>query len=161
MIIATYLAGITLQIQAPDLDNAVILVAVIAAILGFVIPFHYRRKGIVIGGVTDLSRYIDGTKFRSANKKLISKYFDNKEVLEDDLRKASEEVRTDLVIAQSLIEGSMIPKKRLFGIYSDRIIKSVEAYQKYLDEFEPQAKELGPAIQKLYNSAQQWIKENK
>lgn len=158
MVIA--LTEITLQIPLPDIDFSVILIAVIASIIGFVVPFHYRRKGIIIGGVTNLSKYIDGTRFRSANKKLLSKYFENKEVSEDDLRYASEEVRTDLVIAQSLIEGNMIPKKRLFGIYSDRIIKSVDAYQKYLDEFEPQANELGPAIQKLYSSAQQWIKRN-
>jgi len=158
--LVTALTEIALQIPLPDIDYSFILIAVVASILGFVIPFHYRRKGIIIGGVTELSRYIDGTRFRNANKKLLSKYFENNEVSEDDLHYASEEVRTDLVIAQSLIEGNMIPKKRLFGIYSDRIIKSVDAYQKYLDEFEPQANELGPAIQKLYSSAQKWIKKD-
>ena len=123
--------------------------------------FFYRWKNILVRGITDTTRAVDGSKFRSASAKLHKKYFQNKEVEESDLHKAAEQVRSDLIVVQGLIESNMLKKNRVYEIYSDIIIKTVDSYQKYLEEFEPDYVGLDIPLQRLYKKSQQWIKENK
>ena len=123
--------------------------------------WFFRMKNVSVRGITDSTRTVEGAKFRSASAKLHKKYFQNKEVEESDLHKAAEQVRTDLIIVEGLIEQNGLKKKRVYEIYSDIIIKAVDSYQKYLDEFEPDYVGLDIPIQRLYKKCQQWIKENK
>ena len=123
--------------------------------------WYYRMKGVLVRGITDTTRAIDGAKFRGALRKLNKKYLENKEVDEADLHKAAEQIRSDLIVVQGLIESNMMKKKRVYEIYSDIIVKAVNAYQKYLNEFYPDAFGLDIPIQRLYKVSQKWVDENK
>jgi len=126
-----------------------------------IITFQYRRKNLSVSGITDVTRAIDGGKFRGASNKLYGKYFENKDISESDLQKAAEQIRSDLMVIQGLIESNMVNTKRVFGTYSDIIVSSVDSYKKFLEEFEPQYSKLDVPIQKIYDTSFQWIKEKK
>lgn len=123
--------------------------------------FYYRWKGVFVRGITDTTRAIDGAKFRGALSKLHKKYFENKEVDEKDLHKAAEQIRADLTVVQGLIESNMMKKNRVYEIYSDIIIKAVDSYQKYLEEFNPDGYGLDIPIQRIFMTSMKWVKENK
>jgi len=144
--------------------------AVIAAIVGFIIPFMYTRKNTSLWGHIELARIFDGPKFSGGSKKLRSKYEEGQEVSEDDLRLAAEQVRSELAVVMAMIGTGLAKKKRVFNDHSDVIVKTIDAYRKYLAEFEPQLyhgesdpvfSEFEISIKKCYNTAQQWIKEGK
>jgi len=144
--------------------------AVIAALVGFIIPFMYTRKNTSLWGHIELARIFDGPKFSVGSKKLRSKYEEGQEVSEDDLRLAAEQVRSELAVIMAMIGTGLAKKKRVFNDHSDVIVKTIDAYRKYLAEFEPQLyhgesdpvfSEFEISIKKCYNTAQQWIKEGK
>jgi len=60
--------------------------AVIAAIVGFIIPFIYTRRNSSLWGHIELARIFDGPKFSGGSKKLRSKYEEGQEVSEDELK---------------------------------------------------------------------------
>jgi len=138
--------------------------------VGFIIPFMYTRKNTSLWGHIELARIFDGPKFSGGSKKLRSKYEEGQEVSEDDLRLAAEQIRSELVVVMAMIETGLAKKKRIFNDHSDVIVKTIDAYRKYLAEFEPQLyhgesdpvfSEFEISIKKCYNTAQQWIKEGK
>ncbi len=73
-------------------------------------------------------------------------------------------------IVLSMIGTGLAKKKRIFSDHSEVIVKTIDSYRKYLEEFEPQLyrgesdpvfSEFETPIKKFYNTAQQWIKEGK
>ncbi len=144
--------------------------AILAALAGFIIPFIYTRRNSSLWGHIELARIFDGPKFSGGSKKLRSKYEDGQEVSEDDLRLAAEQVSSELVVVMAMIKTGLAKKKRVFNDHSDVIVKTIDAYRKYLAEFEPQLyhgesdpvfSEFEISIKRCYNTAQQWIKEGK
>ena len=144
--------------------------AVIAALVGFIIPFIYARRNVSLWGHIELARIFDGPKFSGGSKKLRSKYEEGQDVSEDDLRLAAEQVRSELVVVMGMIETRLAKKKRIFTEHSDVIVKTIDAYRKYKAEFEsrlysgesePVFSEFEIAIKRCYNTAQQWLKEGK
>ncbi len=144
--------------------------AIIAALVGFIIPFVYTRRNTSLWGYIELARLFDGPKFSGGSKKLRSKYEEGQEVSEEDLRIAAEQVRSELGVVMGMIGTGLAKKKRVFGEHSDVIVKTIDSYRKYLAEFEPQLyrgesepvfSEFEIPIIKFYNTAQQWIKEGK
>ncbi len=144
--------------------------AVIAALVGFIIPFIYARRNVSLWGHIELARIFDGPKFSGGSQKLRSKYEEGQEVSEDDLRLAAEQVRSELVVVMGMIETHLAKKKRIFTEHSDVIVKTIDAYRKYKAEFEsrlyggesePVFSEFEIAIKRCYNTAQQWLKEGK
>jgi len=144
--------------------------AVLIALVGLIIPFIYTRKNTSLWGHIELARIFDGPKFSVGSKKLRSKYEEGQEVTEDDLRLAAEQVRSELVVVMAMIGTGLAKKKRVFSEHSDVIVKTIDSYRKYLAEFEPQLyhgesepvfSEFEIPIKKCYNTAQQWIKEDK
>jgi len=144
--------------------------AVIAALVGFIIPFIYTRRNSSLWGHIELARIFDGPKFCEGSKKLRSKYEEGQEISEDNLRLAAEQVRSELVVVLSMIGTGLAKKKRIFSDHSEVIVKTIDSYRKYLEEFEPQLyrgesdpvfSEFETPIKKFYNTAQQWIKEGK
>ena len=144
--------------------------AVIAALAGFIIPFIYARRNSSLWGHIELARIFDGPKFSGGSKKLRSKYEEGQEVSEDDLRIAAEQVRSELDVVMGMIGTGLAKKKRVFSEHSDVIVKTIDNYRKYLEEFESQLyhgesepvfSEFEIPVKKCYNTAQQWIKEGK
>ncbi len=144
--------------------------AVLAAIAGFIIPFIYTRRNSSLWGHIELARIFDGPKFSGGSKKLRSKYEEGQEVSEDELRLASEQVRSELVVVMAMIGTGLAKKKRVFNNHSDTIVKTIDSYRKYLEEFEsrlyggesyPVFSEFEIPMKRFYNIAQQWIKEGK
>ena len=162
----------TVFLEVADVQNEhfAVLGAVIAALTGFVIPFIYTRKNVSLWGHIELARIFDGPKFSGGSKKLRSKYEEDQEISEDDLRLAAEQIRSELVVVMAMIETGLAKKKRVFSEHSDVIVKTIDSYRKYLTEFEPQLyhgedepvfSEFEIPIKKCYNTAQQWLKEGK
>ena len=162
----------TVFLEVADVQNQhfAVLGAVIAALTGFVIPFIYTRKNVSLWGHIELARIFDGPKFSGGSKKLRSKYEEDQEISEDDLRLAAEQIRSELVVVMAMIETGLAKKKRVFSEHSDVIVKTIDSYRKYLTEFEPQLyhgedepvfSEFEIPIKKCYNTAQQWLKEGK
>jgi hypothetical protein len=144
--------------------------AIIAAFVGFIIPFVYTRRNTSLWGYIELARLFDGPKFSGGSKKLRSKYEEGQEVSEEDLRIAAEQVRSELIVVMGMIGTGLAKKKRVFGEHSDVIVKTIDSYRKYLAEFEPELyhgedepvfSEFEIPIKKCYNTAQQWLKEGK
>ena len=144
--------------------------AVIAALAGFIIPFIYARRNVSLWGHIELARILDGPKFSGGSQKLRSKYEEGQEVSEDDLRLAAEQVRSEIIVVMAMIQTGLAKKKRVFNDHSDTIVKTIDSYRKYLEEFEPLLyhgesdpvfSEFETPIKKFYNIAQQWIKEGK
>ncbi len=162
----------TVFLEVADVQNEhfAVLGAVIAALTGFVIPFIYTRKNVSLWGHIELARIFDGPKFSGGSKKLRSKYEEDQEISEDDLRLAAEQIRSELVVVMAMIETGLAKKKRVFSEHSDVIVKTIDSYRKYGAEFEPQLyrgesepvfSEFEIPIKRCYNTAQQWIKEGK
>lgn len=144
--------------------------AMIAALVGFIIPFIYTRRNSSLWGHIELARIFDGAKFSGGSKKLRSKYEEGQEVSEDELRLAAEQVRSELVVVMAMIGTGLAKKKRVFNDHSDTIVKTIDSYRKYLEEFEsrlyggesdPVFSEFEIPMKRFYNIAQQWIKEGK
>ncbi len=162
----------TVFLEVADVQNEhfAVLGAVIAALTGFVIPFIYTRKNVSLWGHIELARIFDGPKFSGGSKKLRSKYEEDQEISEDDLRLAAEQIRSELVVVMAMIETGLAKKKRVFSEHSDVIVKTIDSYRKYMAEFEPQLfrgesepvfSEFEIPIKRCYNTSQQWIKEGK
>jgi len=77
--------------------------AIIAALVGFIIPFVYTRRNTSLWGYIELARLFDGPKFSGGSKKLRSKYEEGQEISEDDLRIAAEQVRSELNVVMGMI----------------------------------------------------------
>ena len=129
--------------------------AALVAIAGFVIPFRNRRKNITMRGMATLARTMDGVRFRGASKKLRSHYFEGEKIEQDDLDKAAEQIAINLTIVQGLIEAKYIPKKRASGLYADIIVRTIDAYQKYLQDTQPQYPVISPPMRRLYANSQE------
>ena len=164
------LETVFLEVAEVETEHFAVGGAVLAALLGFIIPFIYTRKNTSLWGHIELARIFDGPKFSQASKKLRSKYEEGKEFSEDDLRSAAEAVRSELVVVMGMIETGLAKKKRVFSEHSDVIVKTIDSYRKYLAEFEPELyrgenepvfSEFEITIKKCYNTAQQWLKEGK
>ena len=164
------LETVFLEVADVRAEHFAVGAAVIAALAGFIIPYIYTRRNVSLWGHIELARIFDGPKFYGGSKKLRSKYEDGQEVSEDDLRLAAEQVRSEIVVVMAMIETGLAKKKRIFNDHSDVIVKTIDAYRKYLAEFEPQLyhgesdpvfSEFEISIKKCYNTAQQWIKEGK
>jgi len=123
--------------------------------------YYFRMKNVFVRGITDFNRIIEGRRAREAAAKLYKKYFEKKEVDESDLHKAAEEIRKDLIIIQGLFESNMLKKKQIYEIFAGDFVKTIDSYQKYLEEFEPDGYGLDIPIQRLYNTSMKWVKENK
>ena len=132
----------------------------LALFTAYYVAYH-RMKGALVRGITDTTRTIDGAKFSGALNKLQNKFFEKKEIEDKDLHKAAEQIRSDLITVQGLIESNMMTKKRVYGIYSDIIVKAVDSYKKYLEKFEPDGYGLDIPIQRIYNTSKKWINEKK
>ena len=144
--------------------------AMIAALVGFIIPFIYTRRNSSLWGHIELARIFDGAKFSGGSKKLRSKYEEGQEVSEDELRLAAEQVRSELIVVMAMIGTGLAKKIRVFNDHSDTIVKTIDSYRKYLEEFEPRLyggesdpvfSEFEIPMKRFYNIAQQWIKEGK
>jgi hypothetical protein len=151
-------------------EHFAVVGAIIAAFVGFIIPFVYARRNTSLWGYIELARLFDGPKFSGGIKTLRSKYEEGQEVSEDDLRVAAEQVRSELVVIMGMMGTGLARKKRIFSEHSDVIVKTIDSYRKYLAEFEPQLyhgeddpvfSEFEIPIKKFYNTAQQWLKEGK
>ncbi len=152
------------HIMAIELGHTEVITMIGAVGLSIFVAYYtmfFRKKNILVRGITDVVKASDGEKFRGASGKLYKKYFENKDVEESDLHKAAEQIRIGLIVVQGLIESNMLKKNRVYEIYSDTIVKAVDSYQKYLDEYEPNYVGLDIPIQMIYNKSQQWIKEKK
>jgi len=144
--------------------------AMIAALAAFIIPFIYTRRNSSLWGHIELARIFDGPKFSEGSKKLRSKYEEGQEISEDELRLAAEQVRSELIVVMAMIGTGLAKKKRVFNDHSDTIVKTIDSYRKYLEEFEPRLyggesdpvfSEFETPMKRFYNIAQQWIKEGK
>ncbi len=144
--------------------------AMIAALVGFIIPFIYTRRNSSLWGHIELARIFDGPKFSGGSQKLRSKYEEGQEVSEDELRLAAEQVRSELIVVMAMIGTGLAKKKRVFNDHSDTIVKTIDSYRKYLEEFEPRLyggesdpvfSEFETPMKRFYNISQQWIKEGK
>ena len=155
------LSGVIGAIDLGHGEFYVIITGVLFAFLTFFITFQHRRRNMSVYGITDVTRAVDGRKFREASNNLYGKYFENKDVSESDLQDAAQQIRSDLVVIQGLIESRMVNTKLVFETYSDIIVKTMDSYKKFLDEFEPTYSELNIPIQRIYNTAVQWIKVKK
>jgi len=164
------LETVFLEVANVETEHFAVGGAVLAALAGFIIPFIYTRRNTSLWGHIELARIFDGPKFSHASKKLYSKYEEGKEISEDDLRLAAEQVRSELVVIMGMIETGLAKKKRVYGEHSDIIVKTIDSYKKYLAEFEPQLylgdsdpvfPEFEIPIKKFYDTAKQWIKEGK
>ncbi len=164
------LETVFLEVAEIETEHFAVGSALIAALVGFVIPFIYTRRNTSLWGHIELARIFDGPKFSGGSKKLRSKYEEGQEVSEDDLRLAAEQVRSELAVIMAMIGTGLAKKKRVFNDHSDVIVKTIDAYRKYLAEFEPQLyhgesdpvfSEFEISIKKCYNTAQQWLKEGK
>ena len=147
-----------------DLGHAefyAIIAGMCVSVATLLITIQYRRKNMRVMGITNITSAIDGGNFRNASNKLYGKYFENKDISESDLQKAAEQVRSDLMVIQGLIESRMVNTKRVFGTYSDVIMYTLDSYKKFLEEFEPQDSDLDAPIQRIYDTSLQWIKEKK
>ncbi len=162
----------TIFLATADVENEHFAVGgpVIAAIVGVIIPFSYTRRNTSLWGHIELARVFDGPKFSEGSKKLRSKYEEGQEISEDNLRLAAEQVPSELVVVLSMIGTGLAKKKRIFNDHSEVIVKTIDSYRKYLEEFEPQLyrgesdpvfSEFEIPIKKCYNTAQQWLKEGK
>ncbi len=162
----------TVFLTVADVGTAhiAVLTMVFAALTGFIIPFIYTRRNTSLWGHIELARIFDGPKFTGGSEKLRKKYEEGQEISEDDLRLAAEQVRSELVVVIAMIATGLAKKKRVFGEHSDVIVKTIDAYRKYLEEFESQLyhgedepvfSEFEIPVKKCYNTAQQWIKEGK
>ena len=149
------------MVDLGHIDVFFLFAAIVVAIAAFVVPFQYRRRNVSVRGITDTTRTLDGAKFLRESRKLYGKYFENKEVSEEDLQKAAEQVRSDLIIVQGFIQSKVVNSKRVYSTYSDIIVKAVKAYQKFLEEFEPHYPVLDVPIQRIYTVCSQWVKEGK
>lgn len=155
------LLGIIGVIDLENIDFYAIITGVLIAFWTLFITFQHRRRNMSIYGIIDVTRSVDGRKFREASNNLYGKYFENKDVSKPDLQDAAEQIRSDLVVIQGLIESHMVNTKLVFETYSDVIVRTVDSYKKFLDEFEPTYSELNIPIQRIYNTAVQWIKVKK
>ena len=149
------------MVDLGHIDVFFLFAAIAVAVAAFVVPFQYRRRNVSVRGITDTTRTLDGAKFLRESRKLYGKYFENKEISNDDLEKAAEQVRSDLIIVQGFIESKVVNSKRVYSTYSDIIVKTVDAYKKFLEEFEPHFPELDVPIQRIYTVCSQWVKEGK
>lgn len=144
-----------------DFDFLSIFGALIVAIVTFFLPFHYARKGVTIWGSTEAARLFDGAKFLFGKTTLLSKYDQGKEISETDMKQAAENVRSELVVVQAMILTGLTKEKRIFRLYSDVIVETVDAYKKFLKEFEPAFPELEPPLMRIYTTAQDYLKKGK
>ena len=160
-----FLATAKLETQ----DFAVVS-AFIAAITGFIIPFIYTRRGISLWGHIELARIFDGPKFSEGNRKLRAKYEEGQDIPENELRIAAEQIRSELVVVGGMMGTGLAKKKRVFAEHSDVIVKTIDCYRKYKTEYEsrlysgeddPVFSDFEIATKRLYNTAQQWLKEGK
>jgi len=144
--------------------------AMLAAMAAFIIPFIYTRRNSSLWGHIELARIFDGPKFSWGSKKLRSKYEEGQDVSEDELRLAAEQVRSELIVVMAMIGTGLAKKKRVFNDHSDTVVKTIDSYRKYLEEFEsrlysgesdPVFSEFEIPLKRFYNTAQQWIKEGK
>jgi len=144
--------------------------AILVALAGLIIPIIYARRNVSLWGHIELARIFDGPKFSGGSKKLRSKYEEGQEVSEDDLRLAAEQIRSELNVIMAMIGTGLAKKKRVFSEHSDVIVKTIDSYRKYLEEFEPQLyhgesepvfSEFEISLKRCYNTAQQWLKEGK
>ena len=164
------LETVFLEVAEIETEHYAVGSAFIAALTGFLIPFIYTRKGVSLWGHIELARIFDGYKFSAGSKKLRSKYEEGQEVSENDLRTAAEQVRSELVVIMGMIGTGLAKKKRVFSEHSDTIVKTIDCYRQYKAEFEsrlysgesdPVFSEFEIATKRLYNTAQQWLKEGK
>ncbi len=142
-----------------DFDFLSIFGALTIAIVTFLLPFHYARKGVTLWGSTEVARLFDGAKFLFGKTTLLSKYDQGKEVSEIDIKQAAENVRSELVVIQGMILTGLTKEKRIFRLYSDVIVETVDAYKKYLKEYEPAFPELEPPLMRIYTTAQDHLKK--
>ena len=149
------------MVDLGHIDVFFLFAAIAVAVAAFVVPFQYRRRNVSVRGITDTTRTLDGAKFLRESRKLYGKYFENKEISKDDLEKAAEQVRSDLIIVQGFIQSKVVNSNRIYSTYSDIIVKTVDAYKKFLEEFEPYYPELDVPIQRIYTVCSQWVKEGK
>ncbi len=91
-----------------------VLGAIIAAFVGFIIPFVYARRNTSLWGYIELARIFDGPKLIGGSMKLRSKYEEGQEVSEDDLRVAAEQVRSELVVIMGMMGTGLARKKTYF-----------------------------------------------
>jgi len=164
------LETVFLEVAELETEHFAVGSALIAAFIGFVIPFMYTRRNTSLWGHIELARIFDGPKLSEGSKKLRSKYEDGQEVSENELRIAAEQVRSELIVVMGMIGTGLAKKKRVFGEHSDLIVKTIDCYRKYQTEFEsrlytgewePVFSEYEIAIKRCYNTAQQWLKEGK
>ncbi len=164
------LETVFLEVAEIETEHFAVGSALIAALVGFVIPFIYTRRNTSLWGHIELARIFDGPKFSGGSNKLRSKYEEGQEVSEDDLRLAAEQVRSELIVVMSMIGTGLAKKKRVFNEHSDVIVKTIDCYRKYKAEFEsrlyggesePVFSEFEIAIKRCYNTAQQCLKEGK
>ncbi len=164
------LETVFLEVAEIETEHFAVGSALIAALVGFVIPFIYTRRNTSLWGHIELARIFDGPKFSGGSNKLRSKYEEGQEVSEDDLRLAAEQVRSELIVVMSMIGTGLAKKKRVFNEHSDVIVKTIDCYRKYNAEFEsrlysgesePVFSEFEIAIKRCYNTAQQCLKEGK
>ena len=164
------LETVFLEVADVGTQHFAIVGAMLAALTGFIIPFIYTRRNSSLWGHIELARIFDGPKFSVGSKKLRSKYEEGQEVSEDELRLAAEQVRSELVVVMAMIGTGLAKKKRVFNDHSDTIVKTIDSYRKYLEEFEPRLyggesdpvfSEFEIPMKRFYNIAQQWIKKGK
>ena len=144
-----------------DFDFLATAGAFIIAVTAFSLPFYYSRKGVSLWGSIELARLFGGFKFLDGKTKLVSKYEKGKEISDDDIAQAAENIRTELVVVQSMIDVRLTPKKAVFVIYSDIIVETIDVYKKYLKKFESEFLELESPLRTLYDTAQNFIKDGK
>ncbi len=164
------LETVFLEVAEIETEHFAVGSALIAALVGFVIPFIYTRRNTSLWGHIELARIFDGPKLSEGSRKLCSKYEEGQEVSEDDLRLAAEQVRSELIVVMAMIGTGLAKKKRVFNEHSDVIVKTIDCYRKYKEEFEsrlyggesePVFSEFEIAIKRCYNTAQQCLKEGK
>jgi hypothetical protein len=144
-----------------DFDFLAAAGALVVALIAFSLPFHYSRKGVSLWGSIELARLFDGFKFLDGQTKIISKYEQGKQVPDADVIQAAENIRTELVVVQSMLDVKLTNQKAVFPIYSHTIVNTIDSYKKYLKEFEPEFSELESPLRTLYDTAQNFIKEGK
>ncbi len=164
------LETVFLEVAEIETEHFAVGSALIAALVGFVIPFIYTRRNTSLWGHIELARIFDGPKFSEGSRKLRSKYEEGQEVSENELRIAAEQIRSELIVVMGMIGTGLAKKKRVFNEHSDVIVKTIDCYRKYKAEFEsrlyggesePVFSEFEIAIKRCYNTAQQCLKEGK
>jgi len=164
------LETVFLEVAELETEHFAVGSALLAALMGLVIPFIYTRRNTSLWGHIELARIFDGPKLSGGSRKLRSKYEEGQEVSETELRIAAEQVRSELIVVMGMIGTGLAKKKRIFSEHSDVIVKTIDCYRKYNEEFEsrlysgesePVFSEFEIAIKRCYNTAQQWLKEGK